>query len=151
LMKLEDHWLANKVEGFSLDSYHLGMIYAFAEIIGSGVKPLALSPPLTREEYARLKGPIRLIADEYGVHLLIDEDFLTTKLFNPAFTDGKVVVHMVKDVSIIERYKGLKELKARKRREGSLNEDEDEIARCLGRLLGYDEGTIKELLEKPRF
>jgi hypothetical protein len=148
---LEDHWLANHVKDFSLDSYHLGMIYAFAEVVGSGVKPLALSPPLTREEYARLKGPIRLMADEYGVHLLVDEDFLITKLFNPAFTDGKVVVHMVKDTSIIERYKGLKELKVRRRREGSLDEVEDEIARCLGRLLGYDEATIEELLEKPRF
>jgi hypothetical protein len=58
---------------------------------------------------------------------------------------------MVKDTSIIERYKGLKELKARRRREGNLIEFEDEIARCLGRLLGYDEVTIEDLLEKPRF
>jgi hypothetical protein len=150
-MKLEDHWLVSHVKDFNLDSYHLGMIYAFAEIVGSGVKPLALSPPLKREEYIRLKGPIRLMADEYGVHLLVDEDFLTTKLFSPAFTEGKVVVHMVKDASIIERYKGLKELRARRRREGNLIEFEDEIARCLGRLLGYDEVTIEELLKKPRF
>ncbi len=150
-MKLEDHWLASHVKDFNLDSYHLGMIYAFAEIVGSGVKPLALSPPLTKEEYTRLKSPIRLMADEYGIHLLVDEDFLTTKLFNHAFTDGKVIVHMVKDTSIIERYKGLKELKARRRREGNLIEFEDEIARCLGRLLGYDEVTIEELLKKPRF
>ena len=150
-MQLEDHWLASHVKGFDLDSYHLGMIYAFAEIVGSGVKPLALSPPLTREEYTRLKSPIRLIADEYGIYLLIDEDFLTTKLFNPAFTEGKVVVHMVKDTSVIERYKGLKELRARRRREGNLIEFEDEIARCFGRLLGYDEATIEDLLEKPRF
>jgi hypothetical protein len=150
-MKLENHWLASHVKDFNLDSYHLGMIYAFAEIVGSGVKPLALSPPLTKEEYTRLKSPIRLMADEYGIHLLVDEDFLTTKLFNPTFTDGKVVVHMVKDTSIIERYKGLKELKARRRREGNLIEFEDEIVRCLGRLLGYDEITIEDLLEKPRF
>ncbi|OGD60434.1 hypothetical protein A3K78_09155 [Candidatus Bathyarchaeota archaeon RBG_13_52_12] len=150
-MKLEDHWLANHVRDFDLDSYHLGMIYAFAEIVGSGVKPLALSPPLTREEYTRLKGPIRLMADEYGVHLLIDEDFLTTRLFSPAFTEGKVVVHMVKDAFVIERYKELKELRARRMREANLVEAEDEIARCLGRLLGYDEVTIEELLKKPRF
>src|SRR4030042_6023566 len=139
-MKLEDHWLANHVRDFDLDSYHLGMIYAFAEIVGSGVKPLALSPPLTREEYTRLKGPIRLMADEYGVHLLIDEDFLTTRLFSPAFTEGKVVVHMVKDAFVIERYKELKELRARRMREANLVEAEDVIARCLGRLLGYDIG-----------
>ena len=37
------------------------------------------------------------------------------------------------------------------RREDNLIEVEDEIARCLGRLLGYDEATIEELLKKPRF
>ena len=148
---MEDHWLSKHVNGFDLDSYHLGMIYAFAEIVGSGVKPLALSPPMTREEYDRLKAPIRLVADEYNVHLLVDEDFLTTKLFNPAFTEGKVVVHMAKDASTLDRYKALKEMKARKRREGKLGEAEEEIAVGLGLLLGYDKGTIADLLRNPRF
>jgi len=151
LIDLEDHWLSKHVKGFDLDSYHLGMIYAFAEIAGSGVKPLALSPPMTREEYDRLKEPIRLMADEYNVHLLIDDDFLTTKLFNPAFTEGKVVVHMAKEVSTLDRYKALKEIKARKRREGQLEEAEEEIAIDLGLLLGYDKGTIADLLKNPRF
>ena len=77
---------------------------------------------MTREEYDRLKAPVRLMADEYNIHLLIDEDFITTKLFNPTFTEGKVVVHMAKDVSTLDRYKALKELKARRRRrrEGKL-------------------------------
>ena len=30
-------------------SYNLGMIYAFAEVVGSGVKRIGLSPPLTEE------------------------------------------------------------------------------------------------------
>ena len=148
---LEDHWLSKYVKGFDLDSYHLGMIYAFAEIAGSGVKPLALSPPMTREEYERLKAPIRLMADEYKVHLLVDEDFLTTKLFNPAFTEGKVVVHMAKDANTLDRYKDLKEMKTRKRGEGRLGEAEEEIAVGLGLLLGYDKETIADLLKNPRF
>ena len=149
--RLEEHWLAKHVEGFSLDSYHLGMIYAFAEVVGSGVKPLALSPPMTREEHNRIKNPISIMAEEYNIHTLVDEDFLTTKLFNPAFTEGKVVIHFAKDPSILDRYKKLKELKGRKRREGKLPEAEDEIARELGRILGYDEETIEGLLRKPRF
>jgi hypothetical protein len=148
---LEDHWLSKHVKNFDLDSYHLGMIYAFAEIAGSGVKPLALSPPMMREEYDRLKAPIRLVADEYNLHLLVDEDFLTTKLFNPAFTEGKVVVHMAKNISTLDRYRALKELKARKRREGNLAETEEEIAVGLGLLLGYDRETISDLLKNPRF
>ena len=148
---MEDHWLIKHVKDFDLDSYHLGMIYAFAEIAGSGVKPLALSPPMTREEYSRLKAAIRLIVDEYNVHILVDEDFLTTKLFNPVFTEGKVVVHMAKDTSTLDRYRALKELKVRKRREGKLAEAEDEIAVNLGLLLGYDNETIADLLRNPRF
>ena len=148
---MEDHWLSKHVKDFDLDSYHLGMIYAFAEIAGSWVKPLALSPPMTREEYDRLNAPVRLMADEYNVHILVDEDFLTTKLFNPAFTEGKVVIHMAKDTSTLDRYRALKELKVRKRREGKLADVEEEIAIGLGLLLGYDKGTIMDLLKNPRF
>ncbi|MCX6648109.1 MAG: hypothetical protein NTV61_01790 [Candidatus Bathyarchaeota archaeon] len=148
---MDEHWLTKHVEGFNLDSYHLGMIYAFAEVVGSGVKPLALSPPMTREEQVRLRKPIQAIAGEYSVHTLVDEDFITTKLFNSAFTEGKVVVHFAKEASTLDRYRRLKELKARKQREGKLGEAEDEIARELGRILGYDDEAIEGLLRKPRF
>jgi hypothetical protein len=148
---LDEHCLAKLVEFFNLDSYHLGMICAFAEVVGSGVKPLALSPPMSLEEYDRLKKPVSMIAEDYGIHILVDEDFLTTKLFNPAFTEGKVVVHFSKDASTLDRYKRLKQLKTMKMREGRLQESEDEIARELGVILGYDEETIAGLLKKPRF
>lgn len=148
---MDEHWLAEHVDDFDLDSYHLGMIYAFAEVVGSGVKPLALSPPLTPEEYNRLKKPIEEIAAQYSVHTLIDREFLTTKLFNPAFTEGKVVVHFVKDPAILDRYQKLKTLKEKKIREGKLKESEEEIARELGSILGYDEATVEELLKKSRF
>jgi hypothetical protein len=148
---LDEHWLTQHVDGFNLDSYHLGMIYAFVEVVGSGVKPLALGPPLTKEEHIRIWNSIKTIADEYCVNILIDEDFLTTKLFNHTFTDGKVVVHFAKDPAIFERYKKLKGLKASRQREGRLAESEDEIARELGSILGYDWKTIEMLLRKPRF
>jgi hypothetical protein len=148
---VDEHWLAKHVENFDPDSYHLGMMYAFAEVVGSGVKPLALSPPLTGEEHVRLRNAIQIIAEEYNVCILVDEDFLTTKLFNQAFTEGKVVVHFAKDASTLERYKRLKGLRARSMRDGTLKEVEDDIARELGRILGYDDSTIEGLLRKPRF
>ncbi len=148
---IEEHWLTLHVDGFNLESYHLGMIYAFAEVVGSGVKPLALSPPMTHEEYTRIQDPIKAMAEEYGVHTLVDEDFLVTKLFNPVFTEGKIVIHFAKDPAVLERYKRLKEFKARKQRESRLAESEEEIARELGAILGYDKDTIESLLVKPRF
>ncbi len=45
----------------------------------------------------------------------------------------------------------LEELKERRRKEGRLAESEDEIARELGSILGYNEETIEGLLKKPRF
>jgi len=146
---VDEHWLSKHVKGFDIDSYNLGMIYAFSEVVGSGVKPLALSPPMTREEYTRIKNPLQVIAGEYGLHTLVDENFLVTKLFNPAFTEGKIVVHFAKDSSILDRYKRLKESKARGIRDGMLHEEN--IARELGHILGYDDATIEELLRKPRF
>jgi hypothetical protein len=148
---LDEKWLSKHVDDFNLDSYHLGMVYAFSEVIGSGVNPLALSPPFTPDEYQRLKKPIEEIAKEYGVHTLVDEDFLTTKLFNPAFTEGKVVVHFAKAPAILDRYVKLKALKARRIVEGKLPESEEMIARELGDILGYDKETIDGLLRKPRF
>jgi hypothetical protein len=148
---MDEHWLAKHVECFNLDSYHLGMVYAFSEVVGSGVKPLALSPPFTPDEYKRLEKPIEEIANQYSVHTLVDREFLTTRLFNPAFTEGKVVVHFAKDPTILERYKKLKTLKTKKIGEGKLKESEEQIARELGDILGYDKATIDDLLKKPRF
>ena len=69
----------------SLDkrSYQLGIIYAFAEIVGSGCKRLALSPTLTLEEFEAIWEDVTLIAEEYDLTLDVDDDFLATRLFNP--------------------------------------------------------------------
>lgn len=143
---MEDHWLAGHVDGFDLDSYNLGIVYAFAEVVAASCKRLALSAPLSPEEYARLRKPIEHIAKENGVIVQADDDFLVTRLFNPAFTEGKTVVHIVRDRSVFDEYQRLKALKKSKR-----PGVEEEVARGLGRLLSYDEGTIEELLKKPKF
>ena len=143
---MEDHWLAGHVDGFDLDSYNLGIVYAFAEVVAAGCKRLALSAPLSPEEYARLRKPIEHIAKENGVIVQADNDFLVTRLFNPAFTEGKIVVHIIRDKSVLDEYQLLKTLKKR-----GQPGDEEKVARGLGRLLSYDEGTIEELLRKPKF
>lgn len=70
-------------------SYQLGMTYAFAEMVGSGVKRLALSPPLSESELSDIEEEVKLIADEYHLSMYIDDDFLETRLFNPSFTRGR--------------------------------------------------------------
>ena len=63
-------------------SYQLGMVYTFAEMVGSGVKRLALSPALTEDQFEGIIQEVRLIAEEYNLVLHVDRDFLETRLFN---------------------------------------------------------------------
>jgi hypothetical protein len=133
-------------------SYNLGMIYAFAEVVGSGVKRLGLSPPLTEEEYMDVIDDTRLIAEEYGVTLHTDRDFLETLLFNPEFTRGRIVIHLADSSETLDEYLRLKERKRRLEESGELTMAKaEEIARGLGALLSYSEEAVDRLLEKPRF
>ncbi len=133
-------------------SYNLGMIYAFAEVVGSGVKRLGLSPPLTEDEYDAVIDDTRLIAEEYGVTLHTDRDFLETLLFNPEYTRGRTVIHLADSGETLDEYLRLKERKRRLEESGELTRmKEEEIARGLGALLSYSEETVDGLLEKPRF
>jgi len=133
-------------------SYNLGMIYAFAEVVGSGVKRLGLSPALTEEEYMDVIDDIRLIAGEYGVTLHTDREFLETLLFNPMYTRGKIVIHLADSRETVDEYLRLKEWQRRLEESGELTRvKEEEISRRLGALLSYSEEAVERLLENPRF
>ncbi|MBD3207088.1 hypothetical protein GF319_12200 [Candidatus Bathyarchaeota archaeon] len=145
------------MKGFNLDklhkhSFNLGMIYAFAEVVGSGVKRLGLSPPLDEEEYNEIINDTKIIAEEYGVFTFTDKDFLETLLFNPEYTRDKIVIHLADSAETLEEYLELKERKKVLEDSGKLNRiNEEEIARGLGRLLSYSEETVENLIERPRF
>ena len=133
-------------------SYQLGMIYAFAEIVGSGCKRLALSPTLTVEQFDAIWDDVEFIAEEYGLILGIDDDFLVTRLFNPEYTRGKRVINIAAKQETLDEYRRLKELKRRSLEEGALTEEmELQLAWGLGRLLSYSDEAIRGLLDKPRF
>ena len=55
--------------GSSLDkqSFILGMITAFSECVAGGCKRLALSPPLTREDYATMADEANRIIEKHGL------------------------------------------------------------------------------------
>jgi hypothetical protein len=147
----------NREKGFDssiLDqrSYQLGMIYAFAEIVGSGCKRLALSPALTVEQFNAIWDDVTLIAEEFDLVLDVDDDFLNTRLFNPEYTKGKRVIHLAAERATLDEYRRLKELRKRCLEEGALTEEVDlELAWGLGRLLSYSDEAIRGLLDAPRF
>ena len=132
-------------------SYCLGMNFAFSEAVGSGVKPLALSPPLDPDEAETLLPPTRKIADEFGIMLQVEEEVLTTRLFDPAFTAGKTVILMAADQAVLAEYAALKAACGLAGERGASPELEEDISYRFGRLLGYSDTVIAGLLEKPRF
>jgi len=130
-------------------SYQLGVIAAFAEVVDNGCKRLALSSPMTREQFDSVIEDAREIAAKRGLILHIDDDFLETILFDHTPIRGKTVIHIVAEQATVDEYLGLKEKKRKHREAGALNEEvELEVAWGLGRLLSYDDDSIKRLLKK---
>jgi len=130
-------------------SHQLGAMTAFAEVVDNGCKRLALSSPMTREQFASVIEDIREIAAKRDLILHVDDEFLETILFDHEPIRGKTVIHIVAEQATVDEYLGLKEKKQKHREAGTLNKEvELEVAWGLGRLLSYDDDSIKRLLEK---
>ena len=122
---------------------------AFAEVVDNGCKRLALSSPMTREQFASVIEDIREIAAKRDLILHVDDEFLETILFDHEPIRGKTVIHIVAEQATVDEYLGLKEKKQKHREAGTLNKEvELEVAWGLGRLLSYDDDSIKRLLKK---
>lgn len=131
-------------------SYCLGMVFAFAEVVASGVKPLALSPPLDPSELEPLRSEVAAIGAQFGVLVREDMEVLATRLFDPAFTAGKAVFLLAADEAVLRDYAALKSERSRLGGSGS-EAAEVALARRFGRLLGYSAEVIDDLLAHPRF
>jgi len=133
--------------GLDWRSYQLGVIAAFAEVVQMGCKRLALSSPMTEDQYTEIIDQARLIAEERNVVLYVDDDFLETRLFDPEHTEGKIVIHIAVDQETVDDYLALKGKKRDHTRDGTLtDEKENQIAWSLGRLLSYDNRSIERLI-----
>lgn len=130
-------------------SHQLGAMTAFAEVVDNGCKRLALSSPMTGEQFDSVIEDIREIAAKRNLILHVDDDFLETVLFDHEPIRGKTVIHIVAEQATVDEYLGLKEKKRDHGEAGTLNEAvELEVAWGLGRLLSYDDDSIKRLLQK---
>ncbi len=127
-------------------SYNLGGIGAFAEMVGAGVKKLALSAPLDPEEMDATIEEAQRIAANHGVGVYRETDFLITNLFSAELTDGKHVLLICHD-STRQEYMDLKAMKQQLIEDGQYDADARvEVARRMGELLSYTEEKIASLL-----
>ena len=132
-------------------SYRLGEIEAFSEMVGKGVKTLAISDILTTDETDALIDDAKRIAEKYGVHDYVEPDLLVTDLFAESITRGKTVILIYRSPETLATYQQLKVDRARLVKEGHYQgESRIDIARRFGRLLSYPDEEINHLLRDPQ-
>jgi len=128
-------------------SYHVGINTAFAEVVGMGCKKLALSSPLTNKEFNDVFEPTKLAVEEYGVQIYVEDDLLSTLLFDADIAKNLKVIMIAASKTVLDEYFALKEMKKRNLVEKSRDVEVD-IARRFGALLSYDLLTIEKLIRK---
>jgi len=126
-------------------SYQLGMINCFAEMVAVGVKRLAISPPLSPEEYERIRKASDLIVSGSGIRSYLEKSLLVTALQSAEFTEGKWSILYFRDESTLAEYLSLKEENASMEAQGTYGPEESKrISREFMRLLSYPEEVIED-------
>ena len=146
----QNHKMSGVIEGFHLYSYYAGSAFTASEFVSAGCKKIAISPTYTEEELNILLEPSKMAAAEYKIPYYVERDFLTTKLFNPSLTDGKIVILFAQNMTILEEYFALKAKKKDAVENGTYHEIENEIAWKFGKLLSYSDEKINELIAQKK-
>lgn len=123
-----------------------GAFEAFAEMVQAGVKPIALSYPLSSAELDLFMPEANRLAEKYEISIFREAELVRTSLFDSSTVDGKEVLILYKGNSLAG-YQLLKsevnELVSSNTYSGRLKE---EVSRSFGRLLGYPASRINDLL-----
>lgn len=128
------------------DSYALGTIGGFGELVNSGVKKLALSEVLSPAEMDRLLPEAERVAARNNVKVYREDSLLVTDLFPADVAKGKQVL-LIYQGTTKDEYLQLKADAAALERAGQYTGPAREaIARRFGRLLSYPTWRINQLL-----
>jgi len=128
-------------------SFELGMINCFVEMVACGVKKLAISPPLSPEDYMQIAPLSDEIVNKFGVNSYLEKNLLITDLQSEDFTKAKWSILYYEDDRVLRAYLELKEKKEHLERIGEYyTVARKEISRDFMRLLSYPEKIIEEKL-----
>jgi catechol-2,3-dioxygenase len=123
-----------------------GKLESFAEMVQAGVKPIALSEPMSSAELDLFLPEANRLAEKYEIEIFREPALIGTSLFDSAAVEGKEVLILYQGESLAA-YQMLKaeanELAAKGEYSGTKNEA---ISRAFGRLLGYPASRINDLL-----
>jgi hypothetical protein len=130
-------------------SFELGMINCFAEMVACGVKKLAISPPLSPEDYSVIGSFSDEIVQGFSIKSYLEKSLLITDLQSEDFTKGKWSILYYKDESVLKAYLELKEKKDSLEKMRQSDETVlKTISREFLRLLSYPDNIIEEKLSK---
>ena len=132
------------------DTYTLGGIGAFSEMVGAGVKKLALSAALDSSEMDRVVEEAKRIASEHGVSIYRESDLIQTDLFPADVATGKDVL-LIYNGTTLDDYQSLKKDIEKSTNAGAYNpgsKERIELSRRFGRMLSYSPAKINQLLSQ---
>ena len=132
----------DQLENFDKYSYFAGVSSAFAEVVGAGVKKLALSHPYTADQLEVMLEPSKQIAADYGVTIMVEDSLLVTPLFPAKVAQGKYVIFFAQSPDVLKSYRALKAKRENARERSEL----EALAWEFGRLLSYDDESIERML-----
>ncbi|MCE7995331.1 MAG: VOC family protein [Roseivirga sp.] len=123
-----------------------GTISGFAELVNAGVKQMALSGVMTRDEMDEFLPLARQEASKYNVEIYREPDLIITDLFPHDVAKDKEVLILFQG-NTKDAYLKLKEDQKRYQGDGDYSVAErQDIARRFGRLLSYTPRNINRLL-----
>jgi catechol 2,3-dioxygenase-like lactoylglutathione lyase family enzyme len=123
----------------------LGSFETFCEMVASDVKPIAFSQPLEDKEFLKIEKELRNIAEKYMVKIEVEKDLPNSYLFSSDIANNLIVVLIYKE-NTFKQYQLIKE--KLQNFETLSEEDKLKWSRSLGRLLGYSNIGINNLLAK---
>lgn len=133
--------------GIKIDriSFQLGMINCFVEMVACGVKKMAISPPLSPQDYELIARPSAKIVRGFGIKSYLEKSLLITDLQPAEFTEGKWSILYYEKDSVLNAYLSLKKKKQKLEKSGRYEKRaRKRISREFGRLLSYPEEKIEE-------
>jgi len=138
-------------DGLHMPSFQLGVIECFCEMVGVGVKSLALSSPLAPSLHAEIADKAERIAHSYGVKGHLEKELLVTDLFPASVTEGKWVILFYKEDATLSAYQSLKARKNLLMSEKMLDDNASyQLAWDFAKLLSYPDAKVIEMLAKSK-
>ena len=131
-------------------SYNLGVMDCFCEMVGAGVKRLAMSHPFgTREERDSYLEEVRGFCRKYGISFYTEDEAFLTDLFPERLNKGTYNFLFFAEDKVLDAYLALKEEQRTLLGNGGYTKQKSyELAQEFGRLLSYTENGIERLIRK---